>query len=144
MVVVTPGWGDAVQAAKAGLVEIGDVFVVNKADLPGADEAVRELAGALDVGKRRAWNPPVIETVATDDRGIAELHAAITDHRRHLDESGERERRRVARTTTEVEAALRSRLRRGARSGSAVPESLLEAVVARRLDPWAAAEEVRL
>jgi LAO/AO transport system kinase len=67
VVVVNPGWGDGIQAAKAGLLEVGDVFVVNKADRPGTEQAVKDLVGALEIGQARPWSPPVIETVATDD-----------------------------------------------------------------------------
>jgi LAO/AO transport system kinase len=142
IVVVTPGWGDAVQAAKAGLIEIGDVFAVNKADRPGSDETVKELIGALELGSRRAWLPPVIETVATADVGIADLTTAVNAHRSHLVESGERERRRRNRVLAEVEFALRARLRRT--TANVIPGAIIDHVLARRIDPWAAAGEVRL
>lgn len=90
VVVVTPGWGDDVQWAKAGIVEAGHVFVVNKADHQGSEETVKELIGALRLGRPQAWVPPVIETVATDGAGIGELWEAIADHRSHLEESGQR------------------------------------------------------
>ncbi len=144
VVVVTPGWGDAVQAAKAGLIEIGDVFVVNKADRPGTEQVVKELIGALELGPPRAWHPPVIETVATEGVGIAELSEAVNAHRSHLVESGERELRRRNRVRGEVEAAVRARLRRATGSGDAVPAAIIDRVLSRRLDPWAAAGEVRL
>ncbi len=85
VVVVTAGWGDDVQAAKAGLIEVGDVFVVNKADRPGAEAAVTELTAAVALGPSRGWVAPVVQTVATEGRGIDELWKAITDHRAHLD-----------------------------------------------------------
>lgn len=140
VVVVTPGWGDAVQVAKAGLVEIGDVFVVNKADRAGSEQAVKELIGALELGPRRAWLPPVIETVATEGVGIGELGEAVNAHRSHLVESGEREQRRRNRVLAEVESALRARLRQT--TGDAVPAAIIDRVLSRRLDPWAAAGEV--
>lgn len=87
VVVVTPGWGDDVQAAKAGLIEAGDIFVVNKADRPGVEETAKALIGALELGNPQPWTPPVIETVAVDGTGIAELWAAIGEHRRYLEES---------------------------------------------------------
>ena len=77
VVVVNPGWGDGVQAAKAGLLEIGDVFAVNKADREGVDATVRDLRVMLELAGARAWDPPIVETVATDDRGVGELLAAI-------------------------------------------------------------------
>jgi LAO/AO transport system kinase len=144
VVVVTPGWGDAVQAAKAGLIEIGDVFVVNKADRPGTEQVVKELIGALELGPPRAWHPPVIETIATEGVGIAELSEAVNAHRSHLVESGERELRRRNRVRGEVESAVRARLRRTTGSGDAVPAAIIDRVLSRRLDPWAAAGEVRL
>ncbi len=90
LVVFAPGWGDDVQAAKAGLIEAGDIFVVNKADRPGVKETVSALIGALEVGKPQPWTPPVIEAVATNGDGIAALWDAIGDHRRHLEESAAR------------------------------------------------------
>lgn len=142
VVVVTAGWGDAVQAAKAGLIEIGDVFVVNKADRPGSEEAVKELIGALELGRARAWAPPVVEAVATDGAGIIELNEAIADHRAYLIESGERDRRRRDRVIAEVETALRSRMRQTTETGETIPPEVMDQVLARRMDPWAAADEV--
>ncbi|HEX8802702.1 MAG TPA: methylmalonyl Co-A mutase-associated GTPase MeaB, partial [Acidimicrobiales bacterium] len=84
VVVVNPGWGDAVQANKAGLMEIADVFVVNKADRPGADEAVRDLERMLDLAGVSGWRPPVVRTEATSGKGVAELWAALRRHRDHL------------------------------------------------------------
>ena len=75
VVVVNPGWGDGVQANKAGLLEIADVFVVNKADRPGVDDTVRDLAQMLDLGAARDWRPPIVRTVATDGEGVDELWA---------------------------------------------------------------------
>ena len=89
MVVVNPGWGDGVQAAKAGLLEIGDVFVVNKADRDGVDATVHDLVAMLDHGPEQAWLPPVLETVATDDRGVDALR------RRDRRATGSRWRRRA-------------------------------------------------
>ena len=73
IVVVTPGWGDAIQANKAGLLEIGDVFVVNKADRGGVEGTVRDLQGMLMLGEHRDWSPPIVPTVATDGDGLDEL-----------------------------------------------------------------------
>lgn len=142
VVVVNPGWGDAVQAAKAGLLEVGDVFVVNKADRPGAKQAVKELIGALEIGQARPWLPPVVETVATDGDGLAELWDAIAAHRSHLDESGEREQRRLVRVLAEVEAALRASLRQMATSSGALAPEILDRVLARQVDPWSVASEM--
>ena len=84
VVVVTPGWGDSIQAGKAGLLEIGDVFVVNKADRPGAGRTRRDLETMLAMGPRRAWQPPVVETVATEGTGLAGLWESLEAHADHL------------------------------------------------------------
>ncbi len=138
MVVVNPGWGDSIQAAKAGLLEIGDVFVVNKADRPDVDETVTELLRMLDVGPERAWRPPIVTTVATDGSGLGDLWAAVLDHRRHLTEAGELQDRRRERASREIEAAVRAGLRRRASLDSGGVE-LLSRVAAREIDPWSAA-----
>ena len=88
VVVVTPGWGDSVQAGKAGLMEIGDVFVVNKADRPGAARARRDLETMLAMGIGRRWRPPVVETVATEARGIDDLWEQLQAHAAHIAGSG--------------------------------------------------------
>jgi LAO/AO transport system kinase len=80
VVVVTPGWGDAIQANKAGILEVADVFAVNKADRPGAGDAVRDLEYMLDLAPDGGWRPPIIRTVATDGTGLDQLLAAIDDH----------------------------------------------------------------
>lgn len=139
VVVVNPGWGDSVQAAKAGLLEIGDVFVINKADRPGAHEAVTDLNRMLDVGPERAWRPPVVTTIAVDGTGIGELLAAIADHRRHLVDSNALVRRRRDRAMREIEAAVRTGLRRKGHLDDA-GASMLDRVAARGIDPWSAAE----
>jgi LAO/AO transport system kinase len=85
VVVLTPGWGDSIQAAKAGVLEVADLFVVNKADLPGAAETRRDLEQMLDLGTSRddGWRPPVLEAVAVEDRGVDEVLDAIDAFRRH-------------------------------------------------------------
>ena len=89
LVVVNPGWGDGVQAAKAGLLEIGDVFVVNKADRDGVAATVHDLQAMLELAGARDWRPPVLETVATDDRGVDALVDAISRHRSAITASGD-------------------------------------------------------
>ena len=138
IVAVTPGWGDSIQAAKAGLLEIGDVFVVNKADRPGTDETVTDLLRMLDAGPERAWRPPIVATVATDGTGLDELWSSIIAHRRHLIETGEKDLRRRDRASREIEAAVRTGLRRRA-SLDAGGVELLDRVAAREIDPWSAA-----
>ncbi|HEX5095700.1 MAG TPA: methylmalonyl Co-A mutase-associated GTPase MeaB, partial [Acidimicrobiia bacterium] len=110
VVVVNPGWGDSVQANKAGLLEIADVFVVNKADRPGADDAERDLLQMLELGAHRAWMPPIVRTVATDGEGIDALWDAIGQHRAHLEETGELVRRRRDRLRDEVRSIVLARL----------------------------------
>jgi LAO/AO transport system kinase len=110
VVVVNPGWGDGVQATKAGLLEVGDVFVVNKADRDGVAATVRDLEGMLALGDGRAWSPPVLETVATEDRGVAELVAELARHREVVAASGELAARRARRVEGEVRALVVDRL----------------------------------
>src|SRR4051812_3986729 len=88
LVVVSPGWGDAVQVAKAGILEIADVFVVNKSDKDGAGEAARDLRHMLKMGAEMAWTPPVVQTSATTGEGIDELWEAIEGRRKHLESTG--------------------------------------------------------
>ncbi len=106
VVVVNPGWGDSVQANKAGLLEVADIFVINKADRVGADEAERDLIMMLDLGAHKDWTPPILKTVATSGTGVAELGVALTQHREWLSETGELERRRVRRATSELREIL--------------------------------------
>jgi len=142
LVVVTPGWGDSVQANKAGLLEIGDVFVVNKADRPGADDAVRDLEMMLDLGLTEDWRPPVVQTVALEPKGIDELWQALESHAVYLSD-GELAGRRAARARRETRDAVRELLLAEIldRSGPAIAE-LLDEVSAGRLDPWSAASKI--
>ncbi len=141
VVVVNPGWGDSIQAAKAGLLEIGDVFVVNKADRPGVNETVRDLTQMLELGGDRDWAPPIIPTVASTGEGVPELWEAVGAHRQHSEASGQLVRERKTRLVTEMESALLAGMRTQVRS--AVPEGvwleLTEQVAQRRVDPWSAA-----
>jgi LAO/AO transport system kinase len=147
LVVVNPGWGDGVQANKAGLLEIGDVFVVNKADRDGVAETRRDLEAMLTLSRARGedWQPPVIETVAINGRGIEELWRAIESHREHLAASGEQARRVEARARQEVRGIVLEQLTAEADIACAGPkfEELAARVVARELDPYAAADELR-
>src|SRR6202011_6264827 len=88
VVVLTPNLGDGVQMIKAGILEIADVFVVNKADLEGHVRVVAELRSMLSLAPKGRWKPPILATIAAKQEGIEELWAAVLDHRRHLDESG--------------------------------------------------------
>jgi LAO/AO transport system kinase len=146
LVVVNPGWGDAVQASKAGLLEVADVFVVNKADREGAADTRRDLEGMLDLGDRPpdAWRPPVVEAVATTGRGVEEVWAAVQRHKAQLEATGELARRRERRLVEELRSIVARRLEERARQlfGREGLERLEGDVVGRRLDPWAAADEV--
>jgi LAO/AO transport system kinase len=144
VVVVNPGWGDGVQANKAGLLEIADVFVVNKADRPGTDDAVRDLKQMLELSASREWMPPIIETVATDGTGIEALFDAIACHRAHL-ESGDRlAGRRAARLADELRAIVLERLARRTDDVCSGPrfDALVARVAAREVDPYTAADEM--
>ena len=140
VVVVNPGWGDAVQANKAGLMEIADVFVVNKADRPGAADTRRDLESMLSLGAHRDHTPPILETVATTGAGVEELWRAVQDHRRHLVDSGELAARRVVQADDELRQVVAARLleRAAALCRGERWESARAAVADRALDPWAA------
>ena len=146
IVVVNPGWGDAVQAAKAGLLEIADLFVVNKADRPGADDARRDLEHMLDLAAldRDAWRPPVVTTVAPTGDGIADVSAAIDRHRDWLSGGGRLEAKRAARIRDELLAIVGERVVeevRALRDGADFAR-MCDAVRAREIDPWTAADEL--
>ena len=139
LVVVNPGWGDAVQAAKAGLMEIADVFVVNKADRAGTRDAVRELKQMLEMSDA-AWKPEVVQTISTKGEGIDELWVAIEKHRAYQEEHGRLSARRRRRIEREIKEIVAARLR--ARIETDVGDELArvtEDVVNRRLDPYGAA-----
>ena len=142
IVVVNPGWGDAVQAAKAGLMEIADVFVVNKADRPGAKDSVRELKQMLDMSDAD-WHPEVVETIATKNEGIEELWAAIQKHRSYQEGNGSLVSRRRRRVEREIREIVAERYRQRVESEAAdLLARLTEDVSARKLDPYAAAEKL--
>ena len=144
VVVVNPGWGDAVQANKAGLMEIADLFVINKADRPGVAETRRDLEQMLDMSDLGQWRPTILTAVAAKGEGSEELFEAIGEHRRHLEESGELARRRERRTAEELREIVARSLEERARLLCEGPEydALYQRVLARDLDPWAAAAEI--
>jgi LAO/AO transport system kinase len=139
LVVVAPGWGDAVQVAKAGILEIADVFVVNKADREGAEEAVRDLANMLRLGPPLPWTPPVVATSTVTGEGLEELWAAAEAHRRAQEESGRLRERRRARLALELESLAAERLRLRVRELVDGAGDLIDALEARRTDPYRAA-----
>jgi LAO/AO transport system kinase len=146
VVVVNPGWGDAVQAAKAGLLEIADVFVVNKADRPGAADARRDLEHMLELASipDESWRPPVVLAVATSDEGTQEVVAAIEAHRDWLCTGGRLERKRSQRVRDELLAIVGERVVeqvRALRDGKDFAR-MCDAVEARDVDPWTAADEL--
>jgi LAO/AO transport system kinase len=144
VVVVNPGWGDAVQANKAGLLEIADVFVVNKADRPGADDTARDLERMLDMADVAGWRPPVVCATATTGDGVDAVWRAVLDHRAHLDASGGLTEQRRHRAGEEVTRLVAARLLERARAATAGGRgrALADAVAAGQLDPWTAAEEL--
>lgn len=141
IVVVNPGWGDAVQAAKAGLLEIADIFAVNKADRPGAQETVRDLDNMLDLSPKGDWRPPIISTVAATGEGTSELWAAVRSHKAHLESSGQLEERRRRRLLEELRRVIVSKIEHSVRSGedTAAYERITDSVVRGELDPYEAA-----
>ncbi|HZD18207.1 MAG TPA: methylmalonyl Co-A mutase-associated GTPase MeaB [Actinomycetota bacterium] len=139
LVVVSPGWGDAVQVAKAGILEVADVFVVNKADRDGAAAAVRDLTQMLRMGPELAWTPPVVSTAAAQGRGLDELWTAIEEHRGYLEASGELETGRRARLFREVEGLTAERLRARVRERLAAEDAIGLDLLERRVDPYRAA-----
>jgi LAO/AO transport system kinase len=144
IVVLVPHLGDEVQSLKAGLFEIADVFCINKADLPGADGAARYLSELVSIGTQPGrWNPPVLQTSAVENRGIAELWKAVVEHEQFLDSSRTRtetERRRVrAEIFDLVRERVGQRLEPLLESEEGM-QGLVEEVLAHRLDPQTAAD----
>jgi LAO/AO transport system kinase len=172
LVIEAPGLGDDIQAIKAGILEIADVLVINKADRPGVESTERALRSMLQLGHPTArvfqnhprkpgheaveipsappmgdaplWLPPILRTVATEGQGIAELAAAIEQHRQHLQTSGELAQRELARLRAELELLLRETLvaRWRARTPDERFTQALERIARRELSPWQAAEEL--
>jgi LAO/AO transport system kinase len=172
VLVAIPGMGDDVQAIKAGVLEIADVFAVNKADREGADRTVKDLqlmlelrrttatrvvvdhdalhrmqrTGAEDPHESGWWEPPIVKTVATRGEGVAELLEAVEGHRRHLEATGEKARREVARARATFVTMLRERLLQGALARLAREEGHLDEIASRiasrQADPYALADEL--
>lgn len=146
LVLLAPGMGDSIQAAKAGVLEIADIFVVNKADRDGADATYRDIQGMIGLGERAPgqWRPKVLRSVAARGEGIEEIVAAIAEHRDHLHDTGELRRRRERRAAAEIEAialgTLRGRME-ALRDGE-VLAGLARQVADGDLDPHTAAGEL--
>ncbi len=146
LVVLVPGLGDDIQNMKAGLMEIGDIFVLNKSDREGAARLEQQILAMLQlVPERDAWKPRVVRTVATEDKGIADLAAAIADFRAQFDSSRERQAKKIAhwkeRLLDLVEARLLDRVL-GSPAGSRALDDLAARVAARQLDPFSAVSQL--
>ncbi len=146
VVVVNPGWGDSVQANKAGLMEIADVFVINKADRAGTDDTRRDLEQMLELGDlaAEAWRPPILPVVATEHSGVEALWEAVLQHRAFIDGSGELARRRDFRLRDELREVVARRLEQRALelTGADRWAELHLQVAQRTIDPWTAADEM--
>lgn len=144
MILLAPGMGDGIQAAKAGILEIGDLYVINKADRPGADKVRRDLRTMLSLGERadNAWKPPIIKTSATKGEGIGEVVDALDEHLVHLRATESIARRRRARARDEIEAIALAGMRRRWTSLGAHAElnDLADRIVDGSLDPYTAAD----
>jgi LAO/AO transport system kinase len=144
VVVVTPGWGDSMQASKAGLLEVADVFVINKADRPGVREARRDLEQMLDLARPGAWRPEIVETTATGGDGVGELWRVVGRHREHLIGSGQLAIRRSDRVAQELRRVLlaRTEVRVDELMAGEDFATAVKALAAGELDPYQAAESI--
>jgi GTPase len=145
VLVLMPGSGDSIQALKAGVMEIPDVIVVNKADHPMTDTMVREIRGVLSLGPSVSWRVPIVRTEAAKGEGVAELAEKISEHRAHIEAEGTLEERRARNLRNEVLELAAARLRRSLEAGVADDPAiaeLLDRVVRRELDPASAASEI--
>jgi GTPase len=141
IVVVSSGWGDAIQVSKAGFLEVADIFVVNKADRDGSHDAVADLVAMLELDTSPKWVPPVIETVATTGRGVDELWSAVCDHRTHLRSSGQDAVRRKERAAAQLAAAVRQTINAKLHLEVGSPD-IIDSIADRTVDPWTAAERI--
>jgi LAO/AO transport system kinase len=146
LVVMVPGLGDDIQGMKAGLMEIGDIFVLNKADRQGADRLEQELLAMLSmVMPHDGWHPPVVRTVATENKGIDTLAGMIGKFQKHFEASGERERKHIEHWKKRLLELLESRLLEkvlGGADGQSLLEELASEVAQRKKDPFAAVKEI--
>ena len=146
VVVLNPGWGDSVQANKAGLMEIADIFVINKADRKGVEETRRDIEQMLELSDlaHDAWRPPIIATVGNTGEGVTQLWDAIVEHRSIIETSGELQKRRDFRLREELREIVARRLELRAREICTGDqwESLQDGVLGRTIDPWSAADEM--
>lgn len=146
VVVLNPGWGDSVQANKAGLMEIADIFVINKADRKGVEETRRDVEQMLELSDlaHDAWRPPIIATVGNTGEGVPALWEAIAEHRGVIEASGELVQRRQFRLREELREIIARRLEQRAREICTGErwDTLQQGVLDRNIDPWSAADEM--
>jgi LAO/AO transport system kinase len=146
VVLLAPGMGDGIQVAKAGILEIADIYVINKADRDGADNVLRDLRAmlALAGSNAQAWRPPIVRTVANQGEGLDRLVKAVDEHRGWMESTGELDRRRSKRARDEIEAIAMTALRGKFQDihGHDRLDALADAVAAGQTDPYAAADEV--
>jgi len=146
LVVLVPGLGDDIQNMKAGLMEIGDIFVLNKADREGADRLEEQLHAMLSlVMPRDGWHPPIIRTVATENRGVGELVRAVDNFRKHFESGSERQKKQVEHWKNRLIEMLQSRLLErvvAGKDGAAKLQDLAVAVAERKKDPFSAVREL--
>ena len=144
VVVGVPNLGDDIQAIKAGILEIADILVVNKADLAGSDRLVAELRAMLQLGDDREWPTPIQQTVATDGSGVGDLVDRIAEHRAFLDSSGTWRQRRADSARRQVRAIVEDRVQRRLEqlTSGATWDDRFSNIAARAEDPYSVAEEV--
>ena len=146
VVVLNPGWGDSVQANKAGLMEIADIFVINKADRKGVEETRRDVEQMLELSDlpHEAWRPPIIATIGNTGEGVSEMWDAILEHRSIIESTGELKKRRDFRLSEELREIVARRLEQRAREITSGDrwDSLQAQVLDHAIDPWSAADEM--
>ncbi|MBT9167907.1 MAG: putative GTPase [Syntrophomonadaceae bacterium] len=143
IVILTPAGGDGIQTMKAGIMEIADIFVVNKADMAGADRTCSEISMMLDLSGARQWRPPIVRTSALDGSGITEMFAAIEKHRLFLEESGQLQKIREGRIRRDVLDLIEYKIKNTVWAqvfGSENFELIVGRIMSREIDPYAAAD----
>jgi LAO/AO transport system kinase len=146
ILVEMPGMGDEIQALKAGILEIGDIFVVNKGDKEGADQLVKELESVAEYkAMEQKWKPPVHVTVATEEQGLESVVDSIEGHLGYLKESGEYQKREEERAKGEFTRTVRDLLLKKAFAGEGSKkkfDELLREIMEKKTDPYSAAEQL--